>query len=129
MRYRCQKPSHGKYRIYGARGIKVCKQWCLLGGEGFRNFVADVGTRPPGKTLDRIDNNGNYEPGNVRWATAKEQKINSRCIVMVTIANKTQCFTDWARELNRHQSTLWCHMVKYGLTPYQEVEWRVNAAS
>lgn len=68
MRIRC-KPG-GKYT---PRGITVCPQW-----ESFDQFLADMGLRPAGKTLDRINNDGNYEPGNCRWATAKEQAANKR---------------------------------------------------
>src|SRR6266699_1203709 len=66
-----------KDKHYGGRGIKVCECW--KGFDGFANFLADVGERPPDKTLDRFPNNqGNYEPGNCRWATAKEQLANRR---------------------------------------------------
>lgn len=72
MKSRCSNPKQAGYQYYGARGIRVCERW-----NSFANFVADVGDRPPGTSLDRIDNNGNYEPGNVRWATAIEQSRNS----------------------------------------------------
>jgi hypothetical protein len=70
---RCMRPTHESFRWYGGRGIKVCYRWWT-----FVNFLADMGERPPGKTLDRIDNDGNYEPGNCRWATPKEQNANQR---------------------------------------------------
>ena len=72
MILRCHHPDHGSYRIYGARGIKVCQRW----RDDFQNFLADMGERPEGKTLDRIDPNGNYEPSNCRWATIKQQRAN-----------------------------------------------------
>ena len=69
---RCTNDNASNYARYGGRGIRVCERW--LGDDGFVNFLADVGERPEGKTLDRFPNrDGNYEPGNVRWATAKEQ--------------------------------------------------------
>jgi hypothetical protein len=75
MRRRCQQLSYCHYAGYGGRGIKVCERW--LGEHGFENFLADMGERPEGKTLDRYPNNdGNYEPLNCRWATAKEQRNN-----------------------------------------------------
>lgn len=73
MRERCFSPGHRNYDIYGGRGIAICERWLE-----FENFLADMGERPKGKTLDRIDVNGDYEPGNCRWATAAEQRANQR---------------------------------------------------
>lgn len=70
---RCTNPKHGYYEYYGARGITVCDRW-----RNYENFLADMGERPEGTTLDRIDNDGNYEPGNCRWATWDEQGANKR---------------------------------------------------
>lgn len=74
MRARVTYPKHPAYKNYGGRGIKCCPQW-----ETFKGFLADMGERPAGKTLDRFpNNNGDYERGNCRWATPKEQARNSR---------------------------------------------------
>jgi hypothetical protein len=74
MRNKCTNPNHQAYKWYGARGIKVCERW-----NDFGTFRQDVGEIPgPGMTLDRIDNDGNYEPGNVRWATAEIQANNKQ---------------------------------------------------
>lgn len=73
MRDRCNYAEHPSYKDYGGRGITICERW-----NDFANFVADMGDRPDGMSLDRRDNNGNYEPSNCRWATKSQQQLNQR---------------------------------------------------
>jgi hypothetical protein len=76
MRQRCFNPNNADYPNYGGRGITVCKRW-----NTFENFLADMGEPPRGKSLDRIDPDGHYEPGNCRWADFFEQSRNRRCFL------------------------------------------------
>jgi hypothetical protein len=76
MHKRCENPNATNYAYYGGRGIAVCARWC--GERGFEHFLADMGERPEGLTLDRRDAEGNYEPSNCRWATHAEQTANRR---------------------------------------------------
>ena len=74
MRLRCLKPYHTYYQLYGGRGIKICDRWV----NSYENFLADMGERPNGKTLDRKDSDGDYTPSNCRWATVLQQIVNTR---------------------------------------------------
>lgn len=94
MLQRCLNSGNRNYPNYGGRGIKVCQRWLAFG-----NFLADMGERPPGMSLDRYpDQNGNYEPGNCRWATPKEQMRNTRWNRMLTFDGRTQCVSAWVEE-------------------------------
>ncbi len=94
MKTRCTNPRSDQYPAYGGRGIRVAPAWL-----DFRAFLADMGERPPGTTIDRWPNvDGDYEPGNCRWATMREQENNKRNNVLVTHDGKTRTVAEWARE-------------------------------
>ena len=96
MRRRCNNPNDPSYANYGGRGIAVHPTW----NDSFEAFYSDVGPRPGLEmTLDRIDNNGNYEPGNVRWATRATQNNNRRNNVFVVVDGRTSRLSDAAKEL------------------------------
>lgn len=92
LRQRCLNPRNPNFKEYGERGIAVCQRWL----DSFENFLADAGERPtPEHTLERKDNDGNYEPDNCRWATRLEQSHNKRNNRMLTFDGKTMCVMEW----------------------------------
>lgn len=94
MHRRCRNKTRADYKYYGGRGIIVCDRW----GD-FKNFLDDMGERPPGMTIDRIDTYGNYEPLNCRWITIQEQQNNRRSCVYIEHDGRTLNMKQWAREL------------------------------
>jgi hypothetical protein len=104
MIQRCHNPNSTSYAQYGGRGISVCIQWA--GADGYLQFARDVGERPNGTTLDRIDSNGNYEPGNVRWATPKTQQNNRRITKLITHDGVTLSQSEWAERLGLSRNAI-----------------------
>lgn len=106
IKNRCTKTNDPSYERYAGRGIAVCDEW----RESFEAFYCHVSALPnygqKEYTLDRIDNNGNYEPGNVRWATAIEQQRNTRDNHLLVFRGRTQCLSAWAEELGMQYDTL-----------------------
>jgi hypothetical protein len=98
---RCTNPKHRAYKSYGGRGITVCARW-----RSFTNFLADMGEKPEGLSLDRIDYNGNYEPDNCRWATDKQQARNKRNSSHITLNGETHTISEWAEILHIHPATI-----------------------
>lgn len=88
---RCTKPNHKFYKNYGGRGIKISKDW-----EKFENFYRDMGNKPLGKTLERIDNDGNYCKENCKWATFAEQALNKRSNRLLTVGGVTKTVKEWS---------------------------------
>lgn len=101
MRQRCNNKNLAQYKDWGGRGITYDPRW-----ESFENFLADMGEPPPGLTLDRRDNDGNYTKENCRWATPGVQRRNSRRIRLVTWQGETHCVKDWAQKLGLGTSQL-----------------------
>jgi len=99
---RCQNLKCFAYRWYGARGIKVCERW----GK-FENFLADMGECPPGRSIDRIDNDKGYEPGNCRWANRGEQARNTRRTIFITVDGERLCVKDWADRIGVKASAMY----------------------
>lgn len=108
MMDRCYDRSTNSYRHYGARGIKVCERW-----HTFEHFLADMGARPPGKySIDRIDNGGNYEPSNCRWATIKEQARNMRTNRVVVFNGKKMCLVAACESAGINSQTVRSRMMR-----------------
>jgi hypothetical protein len=109
MNSRCYHPGATGYARYGGRGIKVCDRW----RNSFSNFYEDMGDKPKGSMLERIDNDGDYCPENCKWASFKEQMRNRSNNVEITYAGKTQCISAWEEELGFKHGTLWNRIYTY----------------
>ncbi len=114
---RCRNPDATAYADYGGRGISVCERW-----HDYPNFLADMGPRPPGMTLERRDNDGPYAPWNCRWATRAEQVRNRRNNIMVTINGYSMCVADAQKVLGLGHTTIDTTVRKRGLTHQQAVD-------
>ena len=101
MRGRCYQKANGSYHNYGAVGIKVCRRW-----DKFENFLADMGERPKGLTIERKNNDKGYTPSNCVWATYQQQMINRTSTHFITAYGKTLHLTEWARKLNVQPSAI-----------------------
>jgi hypothetical protein len=107
MKDRCMNHNNPEYHNYGGRGIRVCDRWREPNGQGFLNFLSDMGTKPfENLTVERKLVNGNYCPENCCWATNTEQARNRRSNLNLTHDGKTQCLAAWAEELGIPRSTL-----------------------
>lgn len=101
MVQRCTNPKFPGYENYGGRGIQICEAW-----RQFPAFLADVGERPAGTSLDRIKVDGHYEPGNCRWATVHIQARNKRTNIVVTLDGVTKCLKDWGTQFGLRYNTI-----------------------
>ncbi len=117
MKGRCHNPNHPSFKHYGARGLAVCTEW----RNSFETFIQDVGPRPsPKHSVDRVDNQKGYVPGNVRWATQREQMNNTRSNVKIEIDNETRTISQWARKSGVNRSLI-VQRLHYGWSARQAV--------
>jgi hypothetical protein len=110
MRHRCSDENATTYKYYGARGITVCERWA----NSFENFLADMGKRPPGTSIDRIDNDKGYSPDNCRWADRLTQQNNTRLNRWIEHDGRTMTLSQWARELGTTKGVLWARLKAHG---------------
>lgn len=102
MKARCNYPKHNRYYCYGGRGIRVCERW-----ESFDNFLADMGKCPDGMSIDRINNDGDYEPHNCRWATNEEQSYNKCNTVRVEYNGQLMTVPQLAKAIGSDKRAAW----------------------
>jgi len=106
MNKRCKSSNDSAFKNYGKRKIKVCYRWSSRNKNGYANFLKDMGERPLGLTLDRIDNNLGYHKQNCRWATYKQQNRNMRTNINVSLNGKLVCLKDYCKIKNLNYSTI-----------------------
>jgi hypothetical protein len=114
MKCRCSCQTNKKYYMYGAKGVSVCQRW----KDSFANFWEDMGPKPsPIHSIDRYPNKmGNYEPGNVRWATPKEQSNNTAQNVVYEVDGISKTVTEWAEQIDVHSGVIQKRIKKWGWT-------------
>ena len=116
MRRRCYEVVNNRYQYYGAKGIKVCERWMK-----FNNFLTDMGLRPEGKSIGRIDSTKDYSPDNCRWEDKYQQSNNKGDNVLLTVFGKTQTRTQWGREFGVEATVIRDRMERYGWTVEQAI--------
>lgn len=108
MIQRCTNPKHASYKNYGARGVSVCEEW--LGS--FEQFFADMGSRPEGHSIERIDSDKNYEPGNCKWSSRIEQQNNKRNNRLITVSGKEMTVAQFSKISGINPRTLYNRIAK-----------------
>jgi hypothetical protein len=121
MLSRCCCPTCTAYPEYGGKGVTVCDRW----RNSFLAFLSDMGERPLGTSLDRIDNEGHYDPWNCRWSTYKAQARNRRCVRMVTAEGRTMCLVEWAEFKGISLETIRARL-RYGWSAEKAVSFPVD---
>jgi hypothetical protein len=128
MIYRCYNPKNKSYKYYGGRGIQVCERW----RDSFENFFEDMGKCPDGMSIERVDNDGNYEPSNCKWIPKKNQNSNRRDTVIITYNGETKTLNQWATCLGMNYSILkmrlrnWNNVEKAFTTPIDNYVKKIN---
>lgn len=123
MIQRCELKTSQSYPRYGGRGISVCEQWM----HSFENFISDMGRRSSqNHSIERKDNNGNYEPSNCRWATRKEQNRNTRTNTFLTVGGEARCIAEWAEMRGLKKETVYARIALWW-TPERAVNTPVAA--
>lgn len=110
MHNRCRYPTSAMYHRYGGRGIKVCERW-----SSFEAFLADMGECPPGSSIDRVDNDADYDPENCRWADRRSQARNTSRNRFISFNGERKCLKEWAESLSMDQASLAERIEKWGV--------------
>lgn len=111
MNNRCHNEQHVSFKYYGAKGVAVCQEW----RDSFHQFAADMGPRPAGTSLDRLDSSGPYTKSNCRWATIVQQNNNKSDTRHITFRGRTMNLSAWAREVGASPAALHHRVVKMGM--------------
>ncbi len=119
LKERCNNPNNPSYFNYGGRGICVCERWA----SSFENFLADMGPRPSAEhSIDRLDVDGNYEPGNCAWSDRTQQARNKRGSLFITHNGETLHAKEWAARAGLRYATLWQRIFKLKWSPRRALE-------
>ena len=113
MRQRCLNPNNPSWPYYGGRGIKICQQW----QDNYRAFARDMGVRPRGYTVERINTNGDYEPDNCIWATRKRQSRNRRDTVRITLCGEMVALVDACERFGMNNASVMARVKREGQSP------------
>jgi hypothetical protein len=108
IKMRCTNPNDPNFYRYGGRGVGMCDEWY----NSFEQFYKDLGKRPNGMSLDRIDNNQGYSKDNCRWATPQQQAANRELSIVIDYDGKSMCLKEWSRHINRPYTTMLSHYKK-----------------
>ena len=119
MRARCSNLKSPDYKNYGGRGIRVCERWCLPEGQGFRNFIDDMGEPLPNMTIERVDVNGDYSPDNCTWITNEAQANNRRTTHYLTLDGVTMNIMQWSKYAGVDRGMIYDRLNKPGLSMRQ----------